>query len=126
MLLAVCRALLLVLCVLQQYVSFLPSCLLLVPCVSAPSVARWRQETFEWSRELRERNRAMFGNRDFRLNQLAIMNATLSGRDVFVLMPTGALVPPFPAGNGAKIWVGRCNGCWCIALAALSMVDLQA
>lgn len=57
------------------------------PC--APG--RWRQENFPWSAELRERNRDQFGNRNFRLNQLAIMNATLSGHDVFVLMPTGAL-----------------------------------
>ncbi|EFN52072.1 hypothetical protein CHLNCDRAFT_36987, partial [Chlorella variabilis] len=50
---------------------------------------RWRQETFAWSDELRVRNREAFGNRDFRHNQLGIMNSTLSNKDVFVLMPTG-------------------------------------
>ncbi|KAL4856507.1 ATP-dependent DNA helicase Q-like 4A [Chlorella vulgaris] len=50
---------------------------------------KWRQEAFPWSSELRQRNREAFGNKDFRANQLQIMNATLSRRDVFVLMPTG-------------------------------------
>jgi hypothetical protein len=55
-----------------------------------PLLRRWRREDFPWSRELRQRNQEAFGNRDFRQNQLQIMNATLDGHDVFVLMPTGA------------------------------------
>ena len=62
-----------------------------LPVAGAIAACRWRQESFAWSAKLREMNRDMFGNRDFRLNQLQIMNATLSGRDIFVLMPTGAV-----------------------------------
>lgn len=34
-------------------------------------------------------NRRVFGNKSFRTNQREIINATMSGRDCFVLMPTG-------------------------------------
>ena len=70
--------------------------------LAGAACCRWKAESFEWSPELRERNRDMFGNRDFRHNQLQIMNATLSGRDVFVLMPTGEV------GAGAMVaWLGE-------------------
>lgn len=48
----------------------------------------WSAE-FPWSQELAELNRSIFGNKNFRKHQKEIMNATLSGRDCFVLMPTG-------------------------------------
>ncbi|KAL6770462.1 RECQ4 [Auxenochlorella protothecoides x Auxenochlorella symbiontica] len=57
--------------------------------VDATHDASWRGETFAWSRELRSLNTTRFGNSGFRHNQLAIMNASLAGKDVFVLMPTG-------------------------------------
>lgn len=44
---------------------------------------------FEWTSSLKKINRTIFGNHSFRKNQVEIMNATLSGRDCFVLMPTG-------------------------------------
>lgn len=54
------------------------------------SCCSWDKENFPWSRELRELNQTQFGNKGFRHQQLQIINATLSQRDVFVLMPTGA------------------------------------
>lgn len=34
-------------------------------------------------------NTEFFGNTNYRYNQREVCNATLSGRDTFVLMPTG-------------------------------------
>ncbi|RZC59943.1 hypothetical protein C5167_021699 [Papaver somniferum] len=42
-----------------------------------------------WSALLQANNWKVFGNRSFRLNQREVINATMSGCDVFVLMPTG-------------------------------------
>lgn len=50
---------------------------------------RWARENFPWSGRLAEINHAVFGNRKFRPNQIQVINATVSGEDVFVLMPTG-------------------------------------
>lgn len=44
---------------------------------------------FPWSTRMMDGNRKIFGNSSFRLNQREAMNATMAGRDVFVLMPTG-------------------------------------
>jgi superfamily II DNA helicase RecQ len=52
------------------------------------AVARFRRSDFSWSARLRELNRDYFGNDSFRAPQEAIINATLSGEDVFVLMPS--------------------------------------
>ncbi|CAN8073851.1 unnamed protein product [Agarophyton chilense] len=52
----------------------------------------WRDEggrKFAWSLQLAMENRSVFGNSSFRPNQREAMNAALSGKDVFVLMPTG-------------------------------------
>ncbi|KAI5066012.1 hypothetical protein GOP47_0018636 [Adiantum capillus-veneris] len=50
---------------------------------------QWSKRDFPWTRELEINNRRYFGNQSFRPNQREIMNATMSGHDVFVLMPTG-------------------------------------
>lgn len=55
-------------------------------------VAQWRDggpRKFNWSMRLAMENRNVFGNSGFRPNQREAMNAALSGKDVFVLMPTG-------------------------------------
>lgn len=52
------------------------------------SAAQWRG-VFPWSARMMDGNRTIFGNSSFRLNQREAMNATMAGRDVFVLMPTG-------------------------------------
>lgn len=46
-------------------------------------------ENYEFSRELRTAFRLKFGLKQFRQNQLPAINATLLGRDCFILMPTG-------------------------------------
>lgn len=52
------------------------------------SAAQW-SGVFPWSARMMDGNRKIFGNSSFRLNQREAMNATMAGRDVFVLMPTG-------------------------------------
>jgi hypothetical protein len=51
--------------------------------------SKWARESFPWSSEVRSVNSKIFGHKSFRENQLEIINASMSGRDVFVLMPTG-------------------------------------
>ena len=51
--------------------------------------SEWKSTAFPWTASLYEQNKSTFGNHSFRPLQREIMNATLSGRDVFVLMPTG-------------------------------------
>ncbi|KAJ1277835.1 hypothetical protein BS78_04G033600 [Paspalum vaginatum] len=50
---------------------------------------KWSSANFPWTKDLEAKNRSKFGNRSFRPNQREIINATMSGYDVFVLMPTG-------------------------------------
>ncbi|KAF2589588.1 hypothetical protein F2Q70_00041881 [Brassica cretica] len=50
---------------------------------------KWSSRDFPWTRKLEVSNKKVFGNHSFRPNQREIINATMSGCDVFVLMPTG-------------------------------------
>ncbi|KAL0908281.1 hypothetical protein M5K25_022769 [Dendrobium thyrsiflorum] len=50
---------------------------------------RWKSVDFSWNKKLEAYNRKVFGNHSFRPNQREVINATMSGYDVFVLMPTG-------------------------------------
>ncbi|KAL5729467.1 DNA helicase [Ranunculus cassubicifolius] len=50
---------------------------------------RWSSYDFAWTKKLEASNKKVFGNHSFRPNQREVINATMSGCDVFVLMPTG-------------------------------------
>ncbi|XP_057464955.1 ATP-dependent DNA helicase Q-like 4A isoform X2 [Actinidia eriantha] len=50
---------------------------------------KWSSQDFPWTNKLEDNNKKVFGNHSFRPNQREVINATMSGHDVFVLMPTG-------------------------------------
>ncbi|KAL3538533.1 hypothetical protein ACH5RR_001899 [Cinchona calisaya] len=50
---------------------------------------KWSSRDFSWTKKLEANNKRVFGNHSFRPNQREVINATMSGHDVFVLMPTG-------------------------------------
>ncbi|KAL9250392.1 ATP-dependent DNA helicase Q-like 4A-like protein [Drosera capensis] len=51
---------------------------------------KWSSRDFSWTKKLEvANNKRVFGNHSFRPNQREVINATMSGYDVFVLMPTG-------------------------------------
>ncbi|WCJ18349.1 ATP-dependent DNA helicase Q-like 4A [Euphorbia peplus] len=50
---------------------------------------KWSSTNFPWTQKLQTHNKRVFGNHSFRPNQREVINATMSGYDVFVLMPTG-------------------------------------
>ncbi|KAL6888534.1 hypothetical protein ACP4OV_009560 [Aristida adscensionis] len=71
----------------------------------------WSGTNFPWTKELEATNKKVFGNRSFRPNQREIINATMSGNDVFVLMPTGggkSLTYQLPALIGEGITLVVC------------------
>ncbi|EPZ34388.1 ATP-dependent DNA helicase [Rozella allomycis CSF55] len=57
--------------------------------ISSLSNEDWSKTDFPWSRTVKKALRLIFKMNDFRNNQAEIINAILSNRDVFVLMPTG-------------------------------------
>lgn len=56
--------------------------------VDGTIVNKWKKP-FPWTQQLKALNKQFFGNDAFRMNQEAIINATIAKQDVFVLMPTG-------------------------------------
>ncbi|OAY39796.1 ATP-dependent DNA helicase Q-like 4A isoform X1 [Manihot esculenta] len=50
---------------------------------------KWSSTNFSWTKKLEAYNKKVFGNHSFRPNQREVINASMSGFDVFVLMPTG-------------------------------------
>ncbi|XP_047315082.1 ATP-dependent DNA helicase Q-like 4A isoform X2 [Impatiens glandulifera] len=67
---------------------------------------KWQSCDFPWTKKLEENNQKLFGNNSFRPNQREIINATMSGHDVFALLPTGggkSLTYQLPALVGSGI-----------------------
>ncbi|XP_029810247.1 ATP-dependent DNA helicase Q1 isoform X2 [Suricata suricatta] len=53
------------------------------------SPATWKKEDFPWSGKVKEVLQNVFKLQRFRLLQLETINVTMSGKDVFLVMPTG-------------------------------------
>lgn len=49
----------------------------------------WSRIDFPWSKKIKKAMKYIFKLTSFRKNQLQIINSSMSGKDVFVLMPTG-------------------------------------
>ena len=88
------------------------------------SSSRTLQMQHEWSRDVKAAMKDRFHLRGFRPNQLEAINATLSGKDTFVLMPTGggkSLCYQLPSVIGS----GRTRGVTLVISPLLSLMQDQ-
>lgn len=80
---------------------------------------RWDGQ-FPWSLHLAQANQDYFGNSTFRPHQRQAINATMSGQDCFVLMPTGGGTPPkvlhSPEEEGNEGLTVICRACACVCM----------
>ena len=60
-----------------------------LPASDPRSAAYWNKEGFETAHLVGKMRKKIFGHSKWRQNQMGIINATMAGKDVFVLMPTG-------------------------------------
>ena len=67
---------------------------------SSKGVVNYEKGEYEWSSKLKSVMKSILGIEGFRFHQEGVINATMSGRDVVCIMPTGwsTLSPPKRSG----------------------------